>query len=78
MYKIKEEVLEKYNIKKYGKVKDGYLSVRELAKKAGLKDEGHLSRILNGKETNISKITAYAITKAICSDLEIENLFNII
>ena len=77
MYKIKEEVLQKYNVKKYGKKTNGDISVRELAKRVGLKDEGYMSGILNGKKTNISSTLAYAITKAISSDLEVENLFDI-
>ena len=67
MYKIKEEEIKKY--KKYG-------TVRKLSIITGM-TEGYVSQILNGKKTDISKVVAYAITKAISPDLEIENLFNI-
>ena len=67
MYKIKEEEIKKY--KKYG-------LVRKVAQKTGV-TEGYISQILNGRKSDISKVIAYAVTKAISSDLEIENLFNI-
>lgn len=67
MYRIKENEIKKY--KKYG-------LVRNLSKKTGI-TEGYISQIINGKKTDISKVIAYAIVKAISSDLEIENLFNI-
>lgn len=65
MYKIKKEEIDK--IKKYG-------TVREISKETGL-TEGYISQILNGTKTKITKQTAYAITKAISSDFEIEDLF---
>lgn len=68
MYKIKKEEIDK--IKKYG-------TVREISKETGL-TEGYVSQILNGTKTKITKRTAYAITKAISSDFEIEDLFDII
>ena len=67
MYIIKEQEINKY--KKYG-------LVRYLSKKTGL-TEGYISGIINGKKPDISKVVAYAISKAISSDLEIENLFEI-
>ena len=67
MYKIKEEEIKKY--KKYG-------LVRKVSQKTGV-TEGYISQILNGRKTDISKVIAYAITKAISNDLEIENLFDI-
>lgn len=68
MYIIKENIIKEY--KKYG-------LVRKLAKITGL-TEGYVSQILNGKKSDISKVVAYAITKALDNNLEIENLFKII
>lgn len=65
MYRIKEDEIKKY--KKWG-------IVRDIAKKTGL-TEGYISQILNGNKTRFTKLTAYAITKAISPELEIQNLF---
>lgn len=67
MYKIKEEAIAK--IKKYG-------TVRKIAEATEL-TEGYISQVLNGKRTIKKKVYAYAITKVISKDLEIENIFDI-
>jgi len=67
MYKIKKDEIKKY--KKWG-------IVRDIAKKTGL-TEGYLSQVFNNKRIINKKVCAYAITKAINDDLEIENLFEI-
>ena len=65
MYRIKEDEIKKY--KKWG-------IVRNIAKETGL-TEGYISQILNCNKTGFTKLTAYAITKAISPELEIQNLF---
>ena len=65
MYKIKEEKIKEY--KKYG-------LVRKLSKITGL-TEGYVSQVLNNKKAVAEKVYAYAITKALDDNLEIENLF---
>lgn len=67
MYKIKKEEISKY--KKWG-------IVRNISKETGL-TEGYISKVLNDKKYVAEKVYAYAITKAINNDLEIENLFEI-
>ena len=67
MYKIKEEIQSQ---KRYG-------TVRRLARKTGL-SEGYVSQVLNGTRTISEKVYAFAITKAINTDFEIENVFEII
>ena len=67
MYKIKDDKIK--NIKKWG-------IVRKIAKETEL-DESYISQVLNGKRTIKKKVYAYAITKTISPELEIENLFNI-
>jgi plasmid maintenance system antidote protein VapI len=49
---------------------------RKIAEKIGV-TEGYISQIVNHKKINISKTMAYAVTKAIASNLEIENIFDI-
>lgn len=67
-YTIKEDI----NIKCI--LKDaGIKTQKELAEKVGIRAD-YISQILNGKHT--TKRTAYAITKSISPDLEIENIFN--
>lgn len=67
MYKMKTEISD--NIKKQR-------LNRKLADKIGV-TEGYISQIINLKKIDISKTVAYALTKAISSDLEIENIFEI-
>ncbi len=67
MFKIKEKELAKY--KKWG-------LTRKISQKTGL-TEGYISQVINQRKTDISKVSAYAITKAINNELEIENLFDI-
>lgn len=67
MYKIKEDEIKKY--KKWG-------IVRRISKETGL-TESYISKIFNDKKRVSDKVCAYAITKAIGSELEIENLFEI-
>ena len=67
MYNIKEDVIKDY--KKYG-------LVRKISKITGL-TEGYISQVLNNKKPVAEKVYAYAITKALDDDLEIENLFEI-
>lgn len=66
MYKIKEDMIRyvKQNIK----------TQKEFADKVGL-DRAFISLILNGKR-GVSKVSAFAITKAFDKDMEIADLFN--
>lgn len=50
---------------------------RNIAQKIGV-TEGYISQVMNGRKTTISKVLAYAICKAISSNLEIQDVFNII
>lgn len=50
---------------------------RQIAKQLGI-TEGYVSQIINRKTTKISKLMAYGFCKAISSDLEIEDLFEIL
>ena len=68
MYRIKEEKIK--DIKRYG-------TVRKIAEITGL-NEGYVSQVLKGTKTIKKKIYAYAITKSIDSNYEIEKLFEII
>lgn len=67
MYKMKEEISNSIKEQRYN---------RKIAEKIGV-TEGYISQIVNHKRINISKTMAYAVTKAIASDLEIENIFDI-
>ena len=69
MYRLK---LNNTEFKKY--LKDRKITQRYLAKTIGV-DETYVSQIVNGR--SISKLCAYAVCKAISSDLEILDLFNI-
>lgn len=68
MYRIKQEKIK--DIKRYG-------TVRQIAEKTGL-NEGYVSQVLKGTRTIKEKVCAYAITKAIDENYDIENLFKII
>lgn len=68
MYRIKPDVIEQ--IKEYG-------TVRRIAEATEL-SESYISQILNGRKTVKKKVYAYAITKTIGSNLEIENIFEIL
>lgn len=50
---------------------------RNIAQKIGV-TEGYISQVMNGRKTTISKVLAYAICKSISSNLEIQDVFNII
>lgn len=50
---------------------------REIANMLGI-TEGYISQIINSRRTKISKLMAYAFCKAIDSELEIEDLFEIL
>lgn len=67
MYKIKKNEISKY--KKWG-------IVRNISRETGL-TEGYISQVLNNKKSVAEKVYAYAITKALDDNLEIENLFEI-
>lgn len=67
MYKMKEEISNSIKKQRIN---------RKIAEKIGV-TEGYISQIVNHKRINISKTMAYAVTKAIASDLEIENIFDI-
>lgn len=69
MYKLKMTNKE-FNqlIKQFG------VKQKEIAEKIGV-DKGYISQTANGRK--ISKLCAYALCKAISSDLEILDLFNI-
>lgn len=67
MYKMKEEITKEIKKQRIN---------RKLAEKVGV-TEGYISQIVNGKKTRISKTMAYAISKAISNELEIENIFDI-
>lgn len=67
MYKMKEEISSSIKKQRIN---------RKIAEKIGV-TEGYISQIVNHKKINISKTMAYALTKAIASDLEIENIFDI-
>ena len=73
MYKIKKDVIDKIlkenNIKKWG-------SKTLLAEKSGL-SRGYVNQVLLGTRIIKKKTEALALTKSISSDLEIENLFDI-
>lgn len=47
----------------------------EIAKKIGVR-KSYISQLVHGK--NVSKLCAFAMCKAISSDLEIEDLFKIV
>lgn len=49
---------------------------RQLAQMLGV-TEGYISQIVNKHKTKITKLMAYALTKAISSDLEINDVFDI-
>lgn len=67
MYKLKDEMKEK--------IKD--ITNRSIANKVGV-TEGYISSIVHDKKPNITKTLAYAITKAISNDYEIEDVFDVI
>jgi plasmid maintenance system antidote protein VapI len=67
MYKLKQAKKEEIRQR---------ISNRDLAHKLGV-TEGYISQIINGRKTDISKLMAYAFCKAVYSELEIENLFDI-
>lgn len=67
MYLMKKEISDNIKNLRYN---------RKLAEKIGV-TEGYISQIVNGRKTNISKTMAYAIAKAISSDLEIQNIFDV-
>lgn len=66
--KISDKEIKKI-IKSYKK------SQTEIAKKIGV-SKGYISQLVHGE--NVSKLCAFATCKAISSDLEIEDLFEIV
>jgi len=68
MYKIKPKVKEL--------LKNNKITNRKIAYKLGV-TEGYISQIINARKLDISKLMAYAFCKAIDSDLEITDLFEI-
>jgi len=66
MYKIKKNISKKYQ--KYG-------DVRTIANEAEY-SENYITQILNGRAFH-RKMLAYIITKVLCSELEIQDLFDI-
>jgi len=68
MYKIREDMMRyvKQNIK----------SQKQFSRLVGL-DRSYMNLILNGKRT-VSKLSAFAITKAFDKELEIADLFEIV
>jgi len=68
-YILKDDVIN--YLKKYK------ITNRKIANRIGV-TEGYVSQIKNKKHTNISKLMAYAFAKAINSEFEIENIFNIL
>lgn len=68
-YKIRPETREILHQNK--------ITNRKIAQKLGV-TEGYISQIVNCKKTNISKLLAYAFCKAIHSDLEIEDIFEVL
>lgn len=72
---MKNYVIKNKNLVKQILKEKGIKSQRNLAKIIGI-NEDYLSQIINGRGT--IKVTAYAITKAISSDAEIEDFFEII
>jgi transcriptional regulator with XRE-family HTH domain len=69
MYKL---AINKEEFKSLLKIKG--IKQKEIAEVIGV-DRTYISQMTNGR--GVSKLCAYAITKAISSDLEVENLFNI-
>lgn len=70
-------------IKKYYKIKKGrkeqirkIIRFNQLAEKVGV-GRCYMSEIMNGRETS-SKTLVFSICKAISSDLEIKDLFDVI
>ena len=49
---------------------------RKIARKLGV-TEGYVSQIINKRKTKISKLMAYGFCKAVDSELEIEDMFDI-
>lgn len=68
MYKIKNDVIQKY--KKYG-------TIRKISQETEL-SENYISQIFLGKRNVHKKVYAYAITKAISMNLEIQDIFEIV
>lgn len=68
----------KYIIKPETKymLKDLGLKNRDIANKLGV-SQSYVSLVINGKRHNTSKLMAFAFCKAISTNLEIEDLFNI-
>lgn len=54
-----------------------HIKFTQLAEIVGL-NASYMSEIVNGRRQDISKTTAYAITKAISPNLEINDLFNVV
>ena len=67
MYKLKDEMKEKIRA----------VTNRSIANKVGV-TEGYISLIVNDHKPNITKTLAYAISKAISNDYEIEDVFDVI
>lgn len=66
-YRMKNEISEEIRKKRCN---------RMLAKEIGI-TETYISQIVNKRRTDISKTVAYAVTKAIGSDLEIKDIFEV-
>jgi plasmid maintenance system antidote protein VapI len=67
MYKLKDEMKDKIRA----------VTNRSIANKVGV-TEGYISLIVNDHKPNITKTLAYAISKAISNDYEIEDVFEIL
>lgn len=75
MYRIKEKYQNKKENKQFSKfIKEYNIKQKEIAEKIGI-NQKYMYQISNGRD--VSKLCAYAICKAISSDLEIKNLFDI-
>lgn len=75
MYIIKEEYKNKPDNKQFNELLKKYnKKQKEIIEIIGI-GKSYISQIANGK--GISRLCAYAVCKAISSDLEIENLFDI-
>ena len=71
---MEREYVIKEGMKEY--LHKNKITNRKIARRLGV-TEGYISQIVNKKQTKISKLMAYAFVKAVSSDMEIENIFNI-
>lgn len=68
MYILKQGVKET--------LRNNRITNKKIAEKLGV-TEGYISQIINRRKTDISKLMAYSFCKAIDSELEILDLFEI-